>query len=167
MQIKSVTKAASLALIIVFASGLLYGKFNKEEKKTMKKSPIDTVFAQGDVNPYGKFFTGVTYLTMLNANDETFNAPVGNVTFEPGARTNWHKHPGGQILLVLNGEGRYQERGGKIRTLKKGDVVRIAPDVEHWHGAAPDSWFVHVSMETNVHKGSAMWLEPVTDEQYK
>ncbi|MBO5011025.1 MAG: cupin domain-containing protein [Elusimicrobiaceae bacterium] len=133
----------------------------------MKKSPIDTVFAQGEINPYGKFFTGQTYLTMLSAADPVFNAPIGNVTFEPGARTHWHKHAGGQILLVLNGEGRYRERGREIQILKKGDVVRIPADVEHWHGAAPDSWFVHISVETNPSKGPATWLEAVTDEEYK
>lgn len=70
------------------------------------QAPIDTVFAQGGVNPYGKFFTGRSYLTLLSENDAVFNAPIGNVTFEPGARTNWHKHSGGQILLVVAGEGR-------------------------------------------------------------
>lgn len=133
----------------------------------MKKAPIDTIFEQGEPNLYGKFFTGQTYLNMLSTNDATFNAPIGNVTFEPGARTNWHKHSGGQILLVLAGEGRYQERGKDIQILHKGDVVRIAPDVEHWHGAAPESWFTHVSVETNVPDNKAEWLEPVTDEQYK
>ena len=92
----------------------------------MKKAPIDTIFPQGEPNPYGKFFTGQTYLSRLSAKDDVFNAPLANVTFEPGARTNWHKHSGGQILLVLAGEGRYQERGQNIRTLKKGDVVRIS-----------------------------------------
>ena len=137
-------------------------------KNKMEQAPIDTVFAQGEVNPYGKYFTGTTYLTMLSGRDNTFNAPIGNVTFEPGARTNWHKHDGGQILLVLNGEGRYQEKGGEIRTLKKGDVVRIAPGVIHWHGAAPMSWFVHLSVETNAHQnGTTTWLESVTDNEYK
>ncbi len=68
-------------------------------------------------------------------NDAVFNAPIGNVTFEPGARTNWHKHSGGQILLVIAGEGRYQERGKPAQVTRKGDVVRIAPNVEHWYGA--------------------------------
>ena len=128
---------------------------NIAEAEDMKKAPIDTIFEQGNVNPYGKFFTGTTYLNMLSPNDEVFNAPIGNVTFEPGARTNWHKHSGGQILLVLSGEGRYQERGKTLQILKKGDVVRIAPDVEHWHGAAPDSWFTHISVETNVPNNQA------------
>lgn len=130
------------------------------------KAPIDTVFSQGDLNPYGKFFTGTTYLTMLSSNDDVFNAPIGNVTFEPKARTNWHKHSGGQILLVLAGQGRYQERGGEIRIIKKGDVVRINPDVEHWHGADVDSWMTHISVETNVPNNKATWLEAVSDEEY-
>lgn len=85
----------------------------------MNKAPIDTIFAQGEKNPYGQFFTGQTYLTMLSEKDDTFNAPIGNVTFEPGARTNWHKHSGGQILLILNGEGRYQEKMGKYEFYTK------------------------------------------------
>lgn len=161
-------KKAALAAVILLVIGVGVVQADNEEKKQMKKSPIDTIFMQGEVNPYGKFFTGTTYLNMLNPKDEVFQAPIGNVTFEPGARTHWHKHDGGQILLVLNGEGRYQERGKEIRTLKKGDVVLISPDVEHWHGAAPDSWFVHISLETNAHKnGSTAWLEPVSDKEYK
>lgn len=166
MKLNKTTVICLAAAALLSAAGLAQGKL-KEEKNDMKKAPIDTIFAQGEVNPYGNFFTGTTYLTMLSEKEGTWNAPIGNVTFEPGARTNWHKHPGGQILLVLNGEGRYQERGKEIRILKKGDVVRIAPDTEHWHGAAPDSWFVHVSVETRPEKGPAQWLEPVTDEQYK
>ncbi|MGB2579440.1 hypothetical protein AAIR98_001359 [Elusimicrobium simillimum] len=135
--------------------------------KNTNKEKLDTIFARGEENPYGKFFTGQTYLNMLNANDDVFNAPIGNVTFEPCARTNWHKHSGGQILLVTAGEGRYQERGKDIRILKKGDTVRIAPDIEHWHGAAPNTWFTHISIETNVPNNKAVWLEPVTEEQYK
>lgn len=150
-----------LALVIMFTTTLTV------KAQEMNKAPIDTVFAQGEPNPYGKYFTGQTYLNMLSPNDTTFNAPIGNVTFEPKARTNWHKHTGGQILLVLAGEGRYQERGKEVQVLHKGDVVRIAPDVEHWHGAAPDSWFTHISLETNVPNNQATWLEPVTDEEYK
>ncbi len=132
----------------------------------IKTAPHDTVFTQGPVNPYGKFFTGTSYLHMLSENDSVFNAPIGNVTFEPGARTFWHKHSGGQILLVTGGEGRYCERGQKPRVIKKGDVVRIAPDVEHWHGAGPDTWMTHISVETNVPNNKAEWLEPVSDEDY-
>ena len=65
------------------------------EAAEMKKAPVDTVFEQGEPNPYGKFFTGQTYLTRLSANDAVWNSSLANVTFEPGARTNWHKHSGG------------------------------------------------------------------------
>lgn len=141
---------------------------NKLTNKPIDQTPktnLDPIFAQGQENPYGKYFTGKTYLNMLSGRDE-FNAPIGNVTFEPAARTNWHKHSGGQILLVLAGEGRYQEQGKTVQILHKGDIVKIAPDVIHWHGAAPDSWFTHISLETNAQSNQTTWLEPVTDEEY-
>ena len=126
---------------------------------------FDTDFPQGPVNPYGKFFTGTSYLTMLNT-EPVFNCPFGNVTFEPGCRTFWHKHTGGQILLVLAGEGLYQERGKPARRIKKGDVVQIAPDVEHWHGACAKHPMTHISIETNVPNNKAIWLEAVTEGDY-
>ena len=128
---------------------------------------IEQPFAMGDVNPYGKFFTGTTHLNMLVTKDDTFNSSIGNVTFDAGARTNWHKHSGGQILLVTAGEGRYQEKGKDIQILKKGDVVKIPPNAEHWHGAAPNSMFAHISIEPNIPNNETTWLEPVTDKEYK
>ena len=74
---------------------------------------------------------------------------------------------GGQILFVTDGEGRHQIRGGEIETLHPGDVVAVEPDVEHWHGAAPDSWFSHVAVTPNAQDNKAVWLEPVTDKEYK
>ena len=137
------------------------------DKVEVTKAPIDTVFAQGPVNPYGKFFTGKSYLTMLSENDATFNAPIGNVTFEPRTRTFWHKHTGGQILLVISGEGRDQEKGKPVQTIKKGDVVRIAPNVEHWHGGGLATWMTHISVETNVPNNKSQWLDPVTDAEFE
>lgn len=124
-------------------------------------------FAMGEINPYSKYFTGTTHLNMLVERDDVWNSSIGNVTFDRGARTNWHKHSGGQILLVTAGEGRYQERGKDIQTLKKGDVVKIPPNVEHWHGASCDSEFAHISIEPNIPHNETTWLEPVTEEQYK
>ena len=112
------------------------------------------------------YFIGAAWLEMLVSNDSTFNCPIGNVTFEPGARNNWHKHPGGQLLLVTGGQGYYQEEGKPVQVLHAGDVVKIDPDVKHWHGATPDSWFSHIAISTNAQKGDAEWLEPVTDEEY-
>ena len=112
------------------------------------------------------YFIGTAWLEMLVSNDSTFNCPIGNVTFEPGARNNWHKHPGGQILLVTGGKGYFQEEGKPVQVIQEGDVVKIHPNVKHWHGATQDSWFVHIAISTNAQKGDAEWLEPVTDEEY-
>lgn len=128
---------------------------------------LNQPFEIGEINPYSKYFTGTTYLNMLVTRDETFNSSIGNVTFDAGARTNWHKHSGGQILLVTSGEGRYQEKGKDIQILKKGDVVKIPPNLEHWHGAAPDSNFAHISIEPNIPNNETTWLNPVTDKEYK
>ena len=125
-----------------------------------------SVFPRGDINPYGKFFTGESFLTMLSEPDDVWNCPIGYVTFKPGARTNWHKHSGGQILLVTAGLGRYCERGGRVRILRPGDVVRIPPNVEHWHGADDRIGMIHISIETNVPDNKSEWLAPVTHAEY-
>lgn len=111
-------------------------------------------------------FIGIVWVETLVPKDSTFNCQIANVTFEPGARNNWHKHPGGQILLVTGGKGYFQEEGKPTQAILEGDIVKINPDVKHWHGAAPDSWLVHIAVITNPQKGEAKWLEPVTDEEY-
>lgn len=133
---------------------------------TMAKE-LEQPFAKGEPNPYGKFFTGTTHLQRLVEKDDIWNSSIANVTFDKGARTNWHKHSGGQILLVTAGEGRYQEKGKEIQILKKGDVVKIQPNVEHWHGATPDSDFAHISIEPNLPNNRTTWLDSVTDKEYK
>ena len=146
-----------LTTILMFTGGLA----------AMASNTFEQPFAKGEINPYSNFFTGTTHLYRLVAKDDTYNSSIANVTFDAGARTNWHKHSGGQILLVTSGEGRYQEKGKDIQILKKGDVVKIPPNVEHWHGAAPDSMFAHISIEPNLPDNETTWLEPVTDKEYK
>ena len=133
---------------------------------TMAKE-LNQPFAKGEINPFSKYFTGTTHLQRLVEKDDIWNSSIANVTFDKGARTNWHKHSGGQILLVTAGEGRYQEKGKEIQILKTGDVVKIPPEVEHWHGAAPDSDFAHISIEPNLPNNQTTWLDAVTDEEYK
>lgn len=128
---------------------------------------LNQPFDKGEINPYSAYFTGTTHLNMLCTKEETWNSAIGNVTFDAGARTNWHKHSGGQILLVTAGEGRYQEKNSEIQVLKKGDIVKIPPNVEHWHGAAPNMDFAHISIETNIPNNITTWLEPVTDDEYR
>ena len=125
---------------------------------------IQSVFPMGEKNEaFGRYFIGQSYLNMLT----TQRVSIGNVTFEPGCRNNWHiHHKGGQILLVTAGRGYYQEWGREARELKPGDVVQIPPEVKHWHGAAPDSWFAHLAVEVPAPGASNEWLEPVSQQEY-
>ncbi len=131
---------------------------------TMNKN---TIFPKGDRAP-SQVFTNTTWVKMLHTDEGGgFDAQVYNVTFEPAARTFWHSHPGGQILLCTNGQGYYQEKDKPAQLLNPGDVVAIPSNVVHWHGAAPDSEFVHLGMSTQVRLGPAEWFGPVTDEEYR
>lgn len=121
------------------------------------------IFPAGPKNDaYAKYFVGQSYLQGL-VNDPAVNVGVGNVTFEPGCRNNWHiHHDGYQILLVTGGEGWYQEAGKPAQHLVPGDVVVTHDGVKHWHGATKDSWFSHIA----ITPGTPEWLEPVSDEEY-
>ena len=123
------------------------------------------IFPKGE-KATSDYFTGNVWVQML-VTEELFNCQVYNVTFEPEARTKWHSHPGGQILLVTGGKGYYQAEGKPAQSLQAGDVVKIPPNVKHWHGASKDSWFVHVGITANPTLGNAEWLGPVTEEEYQ
>jgi quercetin dioxygenase-like cupin family protein len=87
--------------------------------------------------------------------------------FEPGARANWHTHPRGQVLIVTDGQGYDQEKGKSAQSIKKGDVINIPPDVEHWHGASANSPLVHIAITNFENNEFVIWLSPVTDEEFK
>ncbi|WP_316862002.1 cupin domain-containing protein [uncultured Cohaesibacter sp.] len=127
----------------------------------------DGIFERGPENTaYAQYFLGQSYLNILSR-EGVF---IGNVTFEPSCRNNWHIHKadkgGGQILLCTSGKGWYQEAGKPAQALKAGDVVKIPAGVKHWHGAAKDSWFAHLAVEVPGENTSNEWLEPVSDEEY-
>ena len=131
----------------------------------MNSENPSNIFPQGEkASP--DYFTGNVWVKILVPNDSNLNCQVGNVQFEPGARTHWHTHPGGQILLVTEGTGYYREKGKAIQLLKEGDAVKILPDVVHWHGASPDSHFTHIAINPNAQQGIAVWLDKVKDEEY-
>ncbi|MBN1856539.1 MAG: cupin domain-containing protein [Dehalococcoidia bacterium] len=109
-------------------------------------------------------FSGAVWMNMLTPRDSA--CPVGNVTFEPGCINSWHTHAGGQVLLATGGRGYYQEWGKPARELHAGDVVEIPQGAKHWHGAATDSWFVHLFILVNPEIGLTTWLEPVSHEEY-
>lgn len=120
--------------------------------------------AQGEL---AKCFSGKVWVKMLVNGGNEWNCPICNVTFEPACINHWHSHPGGQILIVTGGRGWYQEWGKEARELRAGDIVTIPENVKHWHGAAKDSEFTHISIETNAQKGKAVWLEAVDKNEYE
>lgn len=136
----------------------------KSQTQKIVKSESQTLFEKGE-KVKNENFIGTAYLKILVTNDQENPITVGNVTFEPGARNRWHKHPGGQILLVTGGVGYYQERGQAKKILRKGDIIKCPPNVEHWHGASIDSHFSHLAIG-NSDKEAVIWLLPVTEEEY-
>ena len=126
----------------------------------------DMIFSPGKPNTaYAEYFVGESFLAPLSD-----MAGAANVTFSPGCRNNWHIHKasqgGGQVLLCTAGHGYYQEWGREAQPLKAGDVVEIPPNVKHWHGAAPGSWFTHIAIGVPGENAATEWLEPVSEEDY-
>jgi quercetin dioxygenase-like cupin family protein/alkylhydroperoxidase/carboxymuconolactone decarboxylase family protein YurZ len=152
-------------------AGLIETHINRTQANVLKRllsqpsNPVIEPDMKGELITNNNF-TGTAWLQMLVSNDSIYNTSIGNVTFKPKARTNWHKHPGGQILLVTDGKGFYQKKGKPAQLIQKGDVVRIPPNTEHWHGAAPDKELTHIAISLNTDLGGAVWLGPVTDDEY-
>lgn len=149
---------------VIFLSILLVA-CNNMKTETAKVQESELVFPKGN-KVTNNNFTGTAWVQMFVSPDSIYDASIGNVTFEPNARTNWHKHPGGQILLVTEGKGFYQEKGKPAQHIQKGDIVKIPPGVEHWHGASSSGGLIHVAISPNIDKGNVEWLLPVTDDEY-
>jgi len=112
-------------------------------------------------------FTGTVWQDEVAANDPPSRIRSLIVHFEPGARTAWHRHPFGQVLLVLEGEGRAQGDGGPVEVIRPGESVHFLPGERHWHGAAPDRLMSHLAIQEADDQGvAATWEEHVTDEEY-
>lgn len=112
-------------------------------------------------------FTGSVRVQTLFCANEPNRSSGGLVTFQPGARSAWHTHPRGQVLIVTEGVGWIQQWGGPVRVMHKGDVIWITPGVKHWHGATPTSVLTHIAVQEQVDGVAVNWLEKVTDEQYR
>lgn len=131
------------ATLVAGCSTQQSGNTEKAKTERTENKTEDTIFRKGEKAP-GETFAGTVYVQILAPKTENNNFSVASVTFEPGARANWHIHPAGQTLLVTEGKGLYQEKGRAIRPLNKGDVVLCDPDIEHWHGASAESGMTHV-----------------------
>jgi len=113
------------------------------------------------------WFTGTVRVDPLFQAKAPARAASASVTFEPGARTAWHTHPLGQTLIVTAGCGRAQREGGPIEEIRPGDVVSIAPNEKHWHGAAPTTAVTHIAIQEALDGKVVDWMEKVSDEQYE
>lgn len=126
---------------------------------------LEFIFPKGQKGP-DKNFTGNAYNYGMVMPDSTYTTIVGNVYFEPGARSNWHTHPAGQILIITDGVGYHQIEGQEVETITKGDVIKCPPNAKHWHGASADRGLQQMYIVPNTEKGIVNWMEAVTDEQY-
>ncbi len=153
-----------IAIVFVLSVGFST-KSRAQKSENMKINAPESVFPKGRPAP-SDFFTGNAWVTGLIQNDSVFTTVGGKVFFEAGARSNWHSHPAGQILIVTAGVGYHQLRGKPIEVIHKGDVVKCPPDIDHWPGASKESSMTHIYIVPNTEKGIVTWKEPVTDEEY-
>lgn len=125
---------------------------------------------KGGSNPSNKgpaeWFTGTVRVDPLFSAEAPSRVAGAHVTFEPGARTNWHTHPLGQTLIVTFGRGWVQREGEQRVEIRAGDVVRFAPDERHWHGASADTAMSHIAIQERLDGSAVTWLEPVSDADY-
>jgi quercetin dioxygenase-like cupin family protein len=111
-------------------------------------------------------FTGTVWQDPIIQAEAPARIVAARVTFEPGARTNWHIHPLGQTLYVLSGIGRFQTKGGPVHEIRPGDVIWIPPNEKHWHGGSPTNGMTHIAMQESLEGNYSSWMEPVTDAEY-
>ncbi|CAG5070681.1 hypothetical protein DYBT9623_03224 [Dyadobacter sp. CECT 9623] len=163
---KQTAQILRIRLILALVTTLLvYVEGFSQKNIKVDENTQQAIFPKGKQGP-AENFTGKAFNYGLLDNDSTYNTVIGNVLFEPGARSNWHKHPAGQILIITAGEGFHQIKGKPIEKMRKGDVVKCPPNVEHWHGATPDSSLHQMYIIPNTGKGIVEWLQPVTDKEY-
>lgn len=113
------------------------------------------------------YFTGTVRIDPVFQTDSPARTQGASVTFEPGARTAWHTHPLGQILIVTAGCGLTQRWGGPIEQIQPGDVIQIPPGEKHWHGATATTAMTHIAIQEKLDGKAVDWMEKVTDEQYR
>ena len=158
-----ITLGVSLLLLIVQSCNSKTE--TKQQNTESDKNELNAIFPKGEKGTE-EWFTGNAYYIALVEADSIHTTLTGNVYFEPKARSHWHNHPSGQILIITDGIGYHQIEGQEIEVLKKGDVVKCPPNVKHWHGASPEVGLQQLYIIPNTEKGIVEWMEPVTDEVY-
>jgi quercetin dioxygenase-like cupin family protein len=148
-----------LAAAAISAAGLMPAQAQTIEFRTNGSTPAMIGTADN--------FTGHAVISPLYPATEITRASTGLVNFAPGARTAWHTHPAGQMLIITTGQGWVQEEGKERRVVNPGDVVWIPAEVKHWHGATATSPMAHIALSYMQDGKNVDWLEPVSDEQYR
>ncbi|HRP31255.1 MAG TPA: cupin domain-containing protein [Agriterribacter sp.] len=148
----------------LFLFGVLALSCQQQSKSENTEAEKDLIFEKGATITNANFIGTAWLNNLMNADSINTNS-VGSVTFEPGARTNWHSHPTGQIILAIGGEGYYQEKDSPKKILHKGDVVKCPPNVPHWHGASREKAFIQIAI-TSRQDGPTKWMYPVTEKEY-
>jgi quercetin dioxygenase-like cupin family protein len=161
--------AASSGLLTLAAAGLVTSGEPALAQPTQGNN--DMQIRRAGSQAFGKgpahYFTGTVRVDPVFTAVDPSRVSAGHVTFEPGARSNWHTHPLGQRLIITFGLGWVQREGGAIEEVRAGDVVWFPPGLKHWHGASPTTAMSHYSIQEAVDGRNTDWLDKVTDEQYR
>lgn len=170
MQVRDTTTSKVLAsragLAGVLLSACLLSSCGTQQTKSEEALIILTVRNQPWTPAPSENFVGHVRVSRLIRAEDPSRLTYGSVEFAPGARTNWHTHPGGQLLIVSEGEGRVQEWGKPIRVIRAGDIVWTPPHVKHWHGASPNVSMTQGAATEVVNGRSVDWLERVSNTSY-
>ena len=158
-------KIAQITLAIITSAIVMSCNQNREKMENTKHK-LEAIFPKGTLGSKDLFTGNAHHVALVHA-DTIYNTAIGNVYFEPGARSNWHSHPAGQILIITDGFGYHQIEGQPIEIIKKGDVIKCPPNVRHWHGASADVGLQQLYIVPDTKKGIVDWQEQVTNEQYE
>ncbi len=160
-----------LTLVMVFGSlGYSGAEERNDAKQEETMSHRQTHYpaeSQQSFKGPDDWFTGDVEVKLLFPANETAHYSGAYVTFQPGARTAWHLHPAGQHMIVTDGVGLTGTRDGKVIEFTAGDTIWCPPDIDHWHGATPDSAMTHLVITGDLEGENVVWKEKVTDEQYR
>ena len=151
-QNKSVMRKIILTLFMSGLASLAFAQTNE-------------IFPKGEIATVNNH-TGTVWLKELNVADSVIDCNIATATFAPGAKLDWHIHPLGQVLLITDGTGYYQEKGKPVQIVHKGDVIKCTPGVPHWHAAAPNCLFTYIAVSNGGGKNKTIWLQRVTDAEY-
>lgn len=152
--------------VLAFAGFILVTVSAKAQQTIDTTAIVNSIFPRGEKSTSNNNFNGGVAVNRYVALGDSLNSTVALVTFDAGVRTNWHIHPGGQIIMVMYGTGYYQEIGKPRQIIYKGDVIKCTKGVAHWHGASQAGEFAHLVVAPDTRQGEVTWLQKVTDEEY-